>query len=413
MQIEEPEIGQMTTAAYYNYKKQQFYEAANCEPDTEAAIDEEWYALSNQIRAGKMLHLGNEQIELYADARYDFEKREFIKSCLYEQIAYDMLEKIIEAETPETMRKLKIEYYKSEHILKNLEGTVNTIKSAVGDCETHFDMFERYLETFESQLRLKDEEISALKSEYLKLNEMYTAVQREKEQLNVALTNAQNAGKNRTFVINRIYKDADTMEDEAESERGGTNNRHRTAGSRKLFGITLPSLKKVSDQLDDEITDTPETDVSKTKEKYSKKEVRIENISDFDAYIINSRLNSEQLTEISTAIDKGIDEKYIVSMIENNLSAAQMKSNVNILLARQRAQIKSNANTLLARQRAQNRVAGVEQGNRENRKNASDQNIKKIKMSEMQDDIIDDMLGDADDEDADAYDEIAEMEDDF
>lgn len=321
-------VGNMTTSAYYNAKKKQFYEKAGCNPGDETAIDEEWYLLSNQIRAGKMLKLSNEQVEYYADDSYSFEKREFIKSCLYENIDDEVIDKIVSSDDIHLMQKFKIEYYKSEHIMKNLEGTVNTIKSAVGDCEERFETFEKYLNAFDRQLKSKEDELAVVQADNRLLNEECKKAQSEVSRLTLLI--AENEAKqNRTFVVNRIYQVGDDegvpLEDSITEE---------DIRRKKVFGFTFPKikLKKVTDTEESDLTTNNDVSVCK-KVKYAAKPVSIGNV-DLDTYIINAGLSTEQLMAISNAVENGIDDKFIVSFIENNLSAEQIKSNISILIAR-------------------------------------------------------------------------------
>ena len=150
----------MTNAEYDLLKKQEYMSELGIEAiddNTPEDVRLEWFARLNQIKSGHILKLTHQQIDMYC-ALEGYEKREFVKSCIYEGVSEEILSKIVQCDNIEAMKKLKSEHYRSDYIIQGINNKVNSLYGALDDCEQKFGVFEKYLEQFSDQVKHKEDE---------------------------------------------------------------------------------------------------------------------------------------------------------------------------------------------------------------------------------------------------------------
>jgi len=349
----------MTNTEYQELKKQEYMNTVgivSIDDDTNIDIKKEWFARLNQIKSGHLMNLTHEQIDLYCVLE-GYEKREFVKSCVYEGIDKDILAKIIVTDNLEAMKELKREYYKSDYILDGINNKVNTLYGALDDCEQKFGVFEKYLEQFSSQVNKKEDEISSLKAELDEYRIKIDKLQEENNSLKLLNTEikAQNdkisqESKPREVVVTRIIKEEKVTEvpdkQAPEDSISTTQNTEAVVIKEKkniLSGVRQllnKNIKVVEDKEDDVLVPEPENLVPdpKTVNFYKKQEDVVTVYGDIEEYILKSKLTSEQLLEISKCFVLDISDEQIIAMIENNYTPSQIKNIANVIVSKRNAE---------------------------------------------------------------------------
>jgi len=327
----------MTNKEYIEVKKTEYYKSAGYDEDYVGDIADdvksEWLARLSQIRSGQLLGLNNNQIDLYCNLE-GYDKREFIKSCIYEELSDDVIRQISECNELSDMKKVKRDFYKSEQLANTINNRINTLHGVLDDCEQKFGVFEKYLEQFSEQVKIKDNEIRELKTVNEKLKEEITELK-----VKLVETEAQisiSTATPREIVVTRVIKD-DTDNDNQDklasvSADTKRNNNNIKSSIKHLFGL---KVKKVDDaEEEQEMNILPE---KAEPSRYKKVEAAVE-INDIESYILNKQLSSEQMLEISKAFTMDISDEQIIMMIENNLSPSQIKNSVNMIIAKKNAE---------------------------------------------------------------------------
>ena len=349
----------MTNTEYQELKKQEYMNTVgivSIDDDTNIDIKKEWFARLNQIKSGHLMNLTHEQIDLYCVLE-GYEKREFVKSCVYEGIDKDILAKIIVTDNLEAMKELKREYYKSDYILDGINNKVNTLYGALDDCEQKFGVFEKYLEQFSAQVNKKEDEISSLKAELDEYRIKIDKLQEENNSLKLLNTEikAQNEkisqeSKPREVVVTRIIKEEKVTEvpdkQAPEDSISTTQNTEAVVIKEKkniLSGVRQQlnkNIKVVEDKEDDVLVPEPENLVPdpKTVNFYKKQEDVVTVYGDIEEYILKSKLTSEQLLEISKCFVLDISDEQIIAMIENNYTPSQIKNIANVIVSKRNAE---------------------------------------------------------------------------
>ena len=76
--------------------------------------------------------------------------------------------------------------------------------------------------------------------------------------------------------------------------------------------------------------------------RYKVEEKNIEDYESLEKYAINKRLEPDVMAMMSFALDCGIDYKTILSMVENNLTAQQMRAVIDLIEAKDQAKRSKN-----------------------------------------------------------------------
>ena len=346
----------MTNAEYDLLKKQEYMSELGIEAiddNTPEDVRLEWFARLNQIKSGHILKLTHQQIDMYC-ALEGYDKREFVKSCIYEGVSEEILSKIVQCDNIETMKKLKSEHYRSDYIIQGINNKVNSLYGALDDCEQKFGVFEKYLEQFSDQVKHKEDEISSLKAEISEYRNKIEKLQEENNGLKVLNAevkaeyerNVMNS-KPREIVVTRVIKEESSQpveNNDIKSDGSDTiNNKNKDrknllSGVKQLLGKNNKPVTntEANTEMINAATVGAETDKTITEIKYKKEEERVI-VRDVESYILTAQLSSEQLLEISKCITMDIEDEQIIAMIENNLSPSQIKNSANIIIAKRNA----------------------------------------------------------------------------
>lgn len=343
----------MTNAEYDLLKKQEYMSELGIEAiddNTPEDVRLEWFARLNQIKSGHILKLTHQQIDMYC-ALEGYEKREFVKSCIYEGVSEEILSKIVQCDNIEAMKKLKSEHYGSDYIIQGINNKVNSLYGALDDCEQKFGVFEKYLEQFSDQVKHKEDEISSLKAEISEYRNKIEKLQEENNGLKVLNAevkaeyerNVMNS-KPREIVVTRVIKEESNQPVENNDIKSDTiNNKNKErknllSGVKQLLGKNNKPVTntEANTEMINAATVGAETDKTITEKKYKKEEERVI-VRDVESYILTAQLSSEQLLEISKCITMDIEDEQIIAMIENNLSPSQIKNSANIIIAKRNA----------------------------------------------------------------------------
>lgn len=308
---------------YVEYVKVQYYAKTGAKPDEDDEIDRRWKKLLNQIRSGQELELTNTQINIYAveHSELDYAEREMIKSSLFEDIDDETIDKIANSSSAADMKKIKTDYYKALNVVKSVQGSINSIKNAVGDCEGKFEIFESYMKNFTEQIAGKDEEIKRLNDKITDLENKLAAKNDELSDIKIEyatrMAEIKNNGKEQSITINKVVDVTPVPESDQEPDKN----------EKKGFGFFRNKNKKQLKVVEDVNEEDSDKDSISEPKKYSKQIEKVE-IKDLNEYILNADLDSEQLRYITKAIREGLPDKYIVSMIENHQSGEQMHASI-------------------------------------------------------------------------------------
>lgn len=343
----------MTNAEYDLLKKQEYMSELGIEAiddNTPEDVRLEWFARLNQIKSGHILKLTHQQIDMYC-ALEGYEKREFVKSCIYEGVSEEILSKIVQCDNIEAMKKLKSEHYGSDYIIQGINNKVNSLYGALDDCEQKFGVFEKYLEQFSDQVKHKEDEISSLKAEISEYRNKIEKLQEENNGLKVLNAevkaeyerNVMNS-KPREIVVTRVIKEESNQPVENNDIKSDTiNNKNKErknllSGVKQLLGKNNKPVTntEANTEMINAATVGAEIDKTITEKKYKKEEERVI-VRDVESYILTAQLSSEQLLEISKCITMDIEDEQIIAMIENNLSPSQIKNSANIIIAKRNA----------------------------------------------------------------------------
>lgn len=346
----------MTNAEYDLLKKQEYMSELGIEAiddNTSEDVRLEWFARLNQIKSGHILKLTHQQIDMYC-ALEGYDKREFVKSCIYEGVSEEILSKIVQCDNVEAMKKLKSEHYRSDYIIQGINNKVNSLYGALDDCEQKFGVFEKYLEQFSDQVKHKEDEISSLKAEISEYRNKIEKLQEENNGLKVLNAevkaeyerNVMNS-KPREIVVTRVIKDESSQpveNNDIKSDGSDTINsknkdrKNLLSGVKQLLGKNnKPATNsETNNEMINAATVGAGTDKTITEIKYKKEEERVI-VRDVESYILTAQLSSEQLLEISKCITMDIEDEQIIAMIENNLSPSQIKNSANIIIAKRNA----------------------------------------------------------------------------
>lgn len=346
----------MTNAEYDLLKKQEYMSELGIEAiddNTPEDVRLEWFARLNQIKSGHILKLTHQQIDMYC-ALEGYDKREFVKSCIYEGVSEEILSKIVQCDNIEAMKKLKSEHYRSDYIIQGINNKVNSLYGALDDCEQKFGVFEKYLEQFSDQVKHKEDEISSLKAEISEYRKKIEKLQEENNGLKVLNAevkaeyerNVMNS-KPREIVVTRVIKEESSQpveNNDIKSDGSDTiNNKNKDrknllSGVKQLLGKNNKPVTntEANTEMINAATVGAETDKTITEIKYKKEEERVI-VRDVESYILTAQLSSEQLLEISKCITMDIEDEQIIAMIENNLSPSQIKNSANIIIAKRNA----------------------------------------------------------------------------
>lgn len=346
----------MTNAEYDLLKKQEYMSELGIEAiddNTPEDVRLEWFARLNQIKSGHILKLTHQQIDMYC-ALEGYEKREFVKSCIYEGVSEEILSKIVQCDNIEAMKKLKSEHYRSDYIIQGINNKVNSLYGVLDDCEQKFGVFEKYLEQFSDQVKHKEDEISSLKAEISEYRKKIEKLQEENNGLKVLNAevkaeyerNVMNS-KPREIVVTRVIKEESSQpvqNNDIKSDGSDTiNNKNKDrknllSGVKQLLGKNNKPVTntEANTEMINAATVGAETDKTITEIKYKKEEERVI-VRDVESYILTAQLSSEQLLEISKCITMDIEDEQIIAMIENNLSPSQIKNSANIIIAKRNA----------------------------------------------------------------------------
>lgn len=307
----------MTNKEYIELKKREYCDLVgidsidSCEDED---VKMEWFARLNQIRSGQLMGLSSADIDKFITLE-GYVRREFVKSCVYERISEDILEKIINCDDTSEMLKVKKEYYRSDYIVKNIDNKMSTIRGAVDDCEQKFIVFEKYLDNFSNQIENKDKEILELKETVSELQDKLLKSAEEMANIKIQAVESASAPEQKNIVVTRVIENPDRNKNEDDVD-ANTKKRGK-------FGTFLAktSSKASSEQ------------------QYIKEKVNL-TITDLASYIISAKLTSEQLLEISKAITMEVSDEQIVMMIENGMSPMQIRNLVNVIIAKRNAEKK-------------------------------------------------------------------------
>lgn len=350
----------MTNVEYEKLKKQEYMSTVGIETiddDTPEDIRREWFARLNQIKSGHLMKLSHEQIDLYC-ALEGYEKREFVKSCVYEGVNKDILARIIETDNLEAMKELKVEHYKSDYILAGINSKVNSLYGALDDCEQKFGVFEKYLEQFSEQVSKKDQELSSMKTEIDGYRKKIEQLQEENSSLKLfnSEIKAQNeklslSSKPREVVVTRVIKEekattpaiteSKTDIPDMKSKDNTKEKKNILSGVKQLFNKNIKVVEDIEDDETDLVVGS-KTDVAvpttKLIKSYTKKEDVVTVFGNIEDYILKSELSSEQLFELSKCFVLDISDEQIIAMIENNYSPSQIKNCANVIVSRKNAE---------------------------------------------------------------------------
>lgn len=361
---EEGDIKHMTNAEYDSLKKQEYLSVLDIEAmddNIPEDVKQEWLARLNQIKSGHLLKLTHQQIDMYC-ALQGYDKREFVKSCVYEGVSDDILANIIQCDDIEAMKKLKREHYKSDYIMQGINNKVNSLYGALDDCEQKFGVFEEYLKQFAEQVKNKDAEIGSLKTELGEYRKKIEKLQEENNGLKLRNSEIkaqyeQNAVSNipKEIVVTRIIKE-ETAKPAMNnvslvniSEDKPKKKKTLLSGVKQLLNKNIKLVEdtdketETSDEPTHNIDDGNDalvgskTQVAVPTTKKYKREQDVVTVGDIESYILNANLTSEQLHEISKCITMDIEDEQIIMMIENNLSPSQIKNSANIIMAKRNA----------------------------------------------------------------------------
>ena len=113
--------------------------------------------------------------------------------------------------------------------------------------------------------------------------------------------------------------------------------------------------------------------------KYKVEEINLDGYESLEKYVIEKKLEPDVMNMMAMAIDCGIDYKLILSMVENNLSANQMRAVIDLIMAKK----PSLNNTPIIKSANNNK------SNKENKKNVKENDPLAVELKGVPDDIDD------------------------
>ncbi len=313
--MDKDELNELTNQEYLEYKKEEYYKKYPISEDVELEeqdeINSKFKELSSQIKSGMMLNLPNSDIELYAVSEYSYEKREIIKSCLFEDIEEDIIEKMTKTSDIKELLFLKSAAYRNKNIKEyfndKLVPELSTVKGVISDCENKFVAFDKFLASANSQIEKKDSDIKELNNKLLEMSQEL----RDKDRIIISYENSidnNSFSEPKTFDIDVVIEEEDPLEVVEVKEKSSLIG--------KLFN---KNVKKLPDEEDDE-------DKKEKVKKYTKKTIH-KTIDNFDTYLLSANLSAKQLNAITNCIrNYNVSDENIVYMVENKLSDIQIEN---------------------------------------------------------------------------------------